>query len=958
MFLEVGPGSSCTRLIGQILGRRPHLAGSACRAEGDPFFDILDLVGRLIAERVPVDLAGLYGRDAGPEPLARETPPPSSAGRSTIQVEVRGSQFHVPAMPSRAVTASAVMRMPARPPDRALPERTQVLQSILGAASATAEAHRTFLRVSDDSAALIARHVAYEFGLIDEWERRRAAPGALERSPIDRDAEPKVVLDRRACREFAVGSIAAALGMEFAPVDAFPTRVRLPDEPLLLVDRVLSIEGIARSMQGGRIVTEHEVGPEAWYLDARRIVPSISIEAGQADLLLCGYLGIDFETKGLAVYRLLDATVKFLSSLPGAGDVIRYDIHIEAFFRQGQTILFRFRLDATVDGRPFLSMRDGRAGFFSTEELASGRGILPRAIDLRARSGGSPATALDLLPPISSRLDESQLEALRSGNLFAAFGPPFDRLKLAQALLLPSGLLGLLHRVARLETNGGSLGLGFIRAEADIHPDDWFLVCHFVDDRVMPGTLMYESCLQALRILLVATGAIGECDRVAFEPVTGVPIRLKCRGQVVESTPQVIYEVTVTERGYRPEPYAIADAMVIVAGKPIVELSGISLQLSGTNRQELEALWDAEPRAALVFFDCDRILEFALGSPVRAFGDGYRAFENGRFLARLPGPPFQCVHRILRTDAKPWVMESGTTAVAEYDIDRDAWFFAADRQDSLPLAILLEVALQPCGWLAAYMGSALTSTEDLQFRNLGGKARQHRRVGRHSGTLRTRVKTTKITRAAGMILQSYEFAIESAEGLVYDGTADFGFFPASAMRDQVGIRDAAVYRMSAEECSQAPSLVIPDRPPFPDSKWRMVDQVDEVLESGGPHGLGVIRGSSEVDSTAWFFAAHFKNDPVWPGSLGLESMMQLLKVMAAARWGTDPGTAFESPVVGAGHSWTYRGQIVPTDHRVVVQVVIKARDEELRRLLADGHLEVDGKVIYQMHDFAIGHSGS
>ena len=32
-------------------------------------------------------------------------------------------------------------------------------------------------------------------------------------------------------------------------------------------------------------------------------------------------------------------------------------------------------------------------------------------------------------------------------------------------------------------------------------------------------------------------------------------------------------------------------------------------------------------------------------------------------------------------------MEAGTTAVAEYDIDPDAWFFEADRQESLPLAI-------------------------------------------------------------------------------------------------------------------------------------------------------------------------------------------------------------------------------------------------------------------------------
>ena len=38
--------------------------------------------------------------------------------------------------------------------------------------------------------------------------------------------------------------------------------------------------------------------------------------------------------------------------------------------------------------------------------------------------------------------------------------------------------------------------------------------------------------------------------------------------------------------------------------------------------------------------------------------------------------------------------------------------------------------------------------------------------------------------------------------------------------------------------------------------------------------------------------------------------------------------------------------------------MIKARDDQRRRLFADGHLEVDGKIIYQMHDFAIGLSES
>ena len=66
VFLEVGPGSSCTRLIGQILGERPHLACSACRPDRDPLAAILDVAGELIAHRVPVDLASLYGRDDAP----------------------------------------------------------------------------------------------------------------------------------------------------------------------------------------------------------------------------------------------------------------------------------------------------------------------------------------------------------------------------------------------------------------------------------------------------------------------------------------------------------------------------------------------------------------------------------------------------------------------------------------------------------------------------------------------------------------------------------------------------------------------------------------------------------------------------------------------------------------------------------------------------------------------------
>ena len=220
-------------------------------------------------------------------------------------------------------------------------------------------------------------------------------------------------------------------------------------------------------------------------------------------------------TRGQAVYRLLDATVTFHRGLPAPGEVIRYDIRITRFFRQGDTHLFRFEFDGTVGGEPVLTMRDGCAGFFSAEELADGQGNRSPA----ARLPSAPGCQDRPTGPISCRSRPPRSTSARSmrsgrGDLGAAFGSPFDRLDLAQPLTLPGGRMTLVHRVETLDPTGGPFGLGLIRAEADIHADDWFMVCHFVDDRVMPGTLMYECCLHTLRIFLMRMGWVGSRGQV------------------------------------------------------------------------------------------------------------------------------------------------------------------------------------------------------------------------------------------------------------------------------------------------------------------------------------------------------------------------------------------------------------------------------------------------------------
>ncbi len=590
----------------------------------------------------------------------------------------------------------------------------------------------------------------------------------------------------------------------------------------------------------------------------------------------------------------------------------------------------------------------------------------------------------------------------------------------------------LIDRVLKLDPVGGKFGLGTILGELDIHPDDWFLTCHFCDDQVMPGTLMYECCLHTLRIFLLRMGWIGEAGEIAYEPIPEVRSRLKCRGQVLSGTQKVWYEVTLKEIGYgsdesgewrvasderqtnaasqsspftpHPSPltptsaYCLADALMYADGKPIVEITDMSVRLMGLSREKVERLWevkrkpearsqesegaeeatsiltsdfcllDSPPRPPSydrrpALFDTDRITAFAIGKPSDAFGDRYRPFDDERKIARLPGPPFQFLDRIVSIEnCQPWVLQAGGEIVAQYDVPPDAWYFDSNRQPTMPFAVLLETALQPCGWLAGYLGSALTSETDLSFRNLGGTATQYREVTPQSGTLTTTVKMTRVSNSAGMIIQHYDFDLCCDGQPVYVGNTYFGFFSKAALSNQIGIREATPYQPTPAEVASAKRGAYPSEAPFPDDRFRMIRTIESLVPNGGPHGKGCIVGTMPVDPASWFFKAHFYQDPVVPGSLGLESFWQLLKVFAADRWHLNAGTQFATPSITPApatntpskHEWVYRGQVLPQDQLVIVTAVIRDIDDARRTLTADGFLSVDGRVIYQMKQFTLG----
>lgn len=1024
-----------------------------------------------------------------------------------------------------------------------------------------ADAHAAYLQFAQTASLSLSRLIEYQRSLAQRLGGSKArqfalpnhpttvAPQSLESKPPPRPecdcqiqrcnspsssalsvshatSVPRPLFDRAACVEFARGRIGPVLGSDFAAIDDHPTRVRLPDEPLMLCDRILSVEGQPQSLTHGRLVTEHDVRPGAWYLDCGRAPVCISVEAGQADLFLSAWLGIDFVTRGVRMYRLLDATVEFHRELPRPGETLRYEIEIERFIRQGDTWLFAFNFKGTIDGRPMLTMTGGRAGFFTEEEIRNGPGLVLRDEESHPKKwqrpekwsvlirDSVPFRIGELLPVARESLADASIDAIRAGDLAACFGPMFDGLPLRAPLRIPGGRMRLIDRVLELDPTGGRFGNGRIRAEADVKPDDWFLTCHFVDDHTMPGTLMYECCVHTLRVLLLRAGWVGEQtaangDPVCYQPIPGIPAKLRCRGPVTPATRDVIYQVDVKELGYARfspgsplEPFVVADAVMFADGKRIVSFTDMSLRITGLSRDGVERLWKRDkvaekPRNVVVeptvlvkkpeqfkdaaqsniqfsespmaligdapppiarkpaVFDADRILAFATGKPSAAFGEPYRIFDEHRRIARLPGPPFQFLDRITEIHAAAWQLTPGGWIESQYDVPPDAWYFAANRQPEMPYSVILEAALQPCGWLAAYLGSALHGgDQDLSFRNLGGTATLYEVIAPDSGTLTCRTRITDVSKAGGMIIEKFDTQLYRAGRLIYDCKTIFGFFSAAALARQVGIRDAAQRRYipTSEEESRGNRWKLPDdRPHTPDEAaraaqralragssrrgtrsesktrnrllrvdsqslvhngesavvparaFRMIDEIDLYLPSGGPHGLGYIRGATRVDPSAWFFKAHFHQDPVWPGSLGLESFIQILKVFAARRFGPEPRSAspgglvspsnsislsrevasrshsrtthsklhssrsrlhsrasvkpaplaFEPIELHRPHTWAYRGQIIPANQRVHVEAAITHLDHATLTVRASGFLFADGVPIYEISDFGI-----
>jgi len=610
IFIEIGPGSSCTKAVKKILDKKDYISLSLSLKNENQEVSLIKAFARLIAYGVQIDVSPFFNIPALNDfnniknktqillPIHKWNKKAEqinyklcvSKTNKTNEVNEINKTNEISEI-SEIKTSDKIKTHPFFQTINKINENLEII----------AHTHNKFLDFTDknikefekqfkalNQIACLANSNNEFLGNTDKTLDFKSSNNKILDEQISNN-EKKSLFTREMCLEFATGSISKVFGKQFEIIDSYPVRVRLPDEPLMLVDRVISIQGEILSLKSGKIVTQHDVKKGAWYLDGGKVPVSISIEAGQADLLLSSWLGIDHKVKGKRRYRLLDAKVMFHRTLPEPGETLEYRIEIQRFLRQGNVYLFFFHYKGYINDELFISMKNGCAGFFTQKEIENSRGII-----LKEKDKENKKKQIDFSPIVALKKEkymDDKINALRKGNLEYCFGSDFKGIKLGKNLRLPGNKMHLIDRVTNFDPKGGRFNLGFICAETDIKPDHWFLICHFIDDMVMPGTLMYECCAHTLRIFTQRLGWVTNKDDAYYDIISGLENDLKCRGPVTTKTCKAKYEIEIKDMGYNPEPYIIADAHMFSDNHRIVFYKNIGMKIMGLSYEKIKKFW-------------------------------------------------------------------------------------------------------------------------------------------------------------------------------------------------------------------------------------------------------------------------------------------------------------------------------------------------------------------------------
>ncbi|MFI5780093.1 hypothetical protein [Nocardia sp. NPDC051570] len=929
-FVDVGPSANCARWADDSLRDRNHLAVAIDR-RGMPLGSALArAVAQLMSHGLAVDLKQLLG-----EPWPAGTPQCArvrvrSRRRSPVSEEYDAITFDGVPIADYLAAAAAVDRAPAHDMPIAARERaidgSPAAVAVAAIAPSTATGHHAFL----------AAHARMEQLLRDE--------------PVD------------------------------VPVPA-PARIAVESDSRLyqFISRIVEIRGEpGRFEPPASITAEYDIPEHAWYTLDGTVPAAMVIETTQCVLALLEHLGLD--TRNGNVYRLLSADPVFHDRLPREGRTLRLRAEATRFEARGRSMLVYFTFRCYTGDTLLMEMTDACAGSGTPGELLTGRESAKalRGRHQRTPTAGAPFKPLERTDRVS--LLSQDVDLLTNGELGAVFGPNWDQRAdgCNPSIRLAPGGIRMLDDITAIDRLGGPRGLGELTARRTVDPHGWYFHTGAAGDDVLPATLVAAGAAQLLQVYAMYLGLHLVFPDGEFQPAVDIARAMHVFGQVTPEIRTISYRAEITDVTLLPRPTVVADVTVYADFEPIMRITDLSAQV----REKPGTPSGAAPDGAVRFLGRRNhegeasigteyhLAHSARGAASAALGQDFARFDE-RVMPRLPNGIFQFVDRIQRLPATRGEFGRGIELVTEFDAAQEDWYFRDNGTANMPHCVLMETSLQSAILLGVQLGGPLLLSDepDVYVRNLDGVATVLRSIDLCGKTIRQESVLQMHQSVPGAVLERFSYRLFADGEVFYEGESLFGFFDAAALSHQVGL-DAGKYQPPWLEGNPNPpgahtvAVRSDDRwfAPQPgtglrlgDGHLRMIENAT-VVPGGGRFGQGYVHGTRVIDPEDWYFACHFHRDPVMPGSLGVEALIQALQLYVIdSGLAADMGpVTFELPV-GVPTSWRYRGQIDQGDQEMTFDVSVKEIRREPERLLiiADANVWKPGLRIYQLTDIAV-----
>lgn len=333
-----------------------------------------------------------------------------------------------------------------------------------------------------------------------------------------------------------------------------------------------------------------------------------------------------------------------------------------------------------------------------------------------------------------------------------------------------------------------------------------------------------------------------------------------------------------------------------------------------------------------VVFDYQQLVELTNGSVAKVLGCDYQEADQYLVRTRMPSPPYMFVSRINALSAQRGKLEPGFIEW-EYDIPVGGWYIVNDQSPSF-------VALESShAMIVAFtvIGCDMMFKGQLCYRAVDSKTTVYSEMPKAGETMRGRVNMTSVVRAGGVTLIHYEYFCYVGERLVFKLEANSGFFGLKAIQRAKPLDTSSYFANATQQVpfvplrqtdktslneSEVNALMVGDIAgcfglsyqrggfrPICNPSTQMVERIASIERHGGAFGLGQMIGEVDIDPDHFVFKAHFKNDPVMPGTFLVEGCEQMVSCFIHyLGFNSDPSLVPFS-LCDHQHSARFRGEV-------------------------------------------------